>query len=139
MSITDSHTWKRLENNWKNGFESLTREEKEAIALWWLESETMNGTLDQFFHNSSGDLALIALSGLESLSTPVTLQAFRSSLSYFGHSYPTDRNQRMATLEEIEARHGADVFAAASRVIQDLPENFLQSAVDRLELAYART
>lgn len=99
----------------------------------------MNGTLNQFFWNSSGDLALIALSGLEKLNASATLKAFMSALEFFGESYPVDRVQRMVRLEEIERVHGEDVFTPASRIIQDLPENFVQTALSRLEALYART
>lgn len=139
MSLTSSPTWKQLEENWGNGFESLMEEEQEALALWWLEAETMNGTLNQFFWNSSGDLALIALSGLRKLNAPITLKAFMSALEFFGESYPIDRDQRMIRLEEIEAAHGQHVFTPASRIIQDLPEGFVQAAVSRLEALYACT
>jgi len=137
MSLTESPTWKLLEQHWDEGFDSLMQEEKEAIALWWLEAETMNGTLDQFFWNNSGDLALIARSGLVSLGMPVTLQALQSALDYFGDTYPTNREQRMQQLEAIEEVHGAGVFIPASDIIQDLPEDFVQAAVDRLENIYA--
>ena len=139
MSLTSSPTWKQLEKNWGNGFDSLMKEEQEALALWWLEAETMNGTLNQFFWNSSGDLALIALSGLKELKVPITLKAFMSALEYFGELYPVNREQRMARLEEIEAAHGEDVFTPAYRIIQDLPEDFVQAALFRLEVLYART
>ena len=138
MSLTDSPTWKRLEANWANGFDRLMKEEQEALALWWLEAETMNGTLSQFFWNSSGDLALIALSGLQNLNMPVTLEAFESALAYFGETYPADRERRMARLKEIEATYGVNVFTPSSWIIQDLPEDFVQAAVNRLEAIYAR-
>ncbi len=132
----NSPTWKLLEQRWDQGFDSLMKEEKEAIALWWLEAETMNGTLDQFFWNSSGDLALIAKSGLESLRMPITLCALQTVLDYFGPCYPTNREQRMEQLEQIQALHGEEVFISASRIIQDLPEDFVQAAVNRLTTIY---
>lgn len=138
MGIMESATWTLLEQRWDQGFEWLLQEEKEAIALWWLEAETMNGTLNQFFWNSAGDLAPLAKSGLESLNMPITLRALQSALDYFATSYPSDRALRMAQLEEIERIHGAEVFTPASRIIQDLPEDFVQAAVDRLKLIYAR-
>ena len=77
-------TWKQLEQRWEQGFEQLSLAEQQAIALWWLEAETMNGTLNQFFWNSSGDLALIARDGLVRLQQPITLKALDSALAYFG-------------------------------------------------------
>lgn len=137
MSSTENATWNRLEQNWAKGFASLQREEQETLALWWLESETMNGTLNQFFWNSSGDLALLALAGLKNLTTPVTLAAFNSALAYFGDDYPCNRELRMAKLELLEAQYGADLFTPASRIIQDLPEDFVGAALQRLALVYA--
>ena len=131
-------TWKQLEQRWEKGFEQLSLAEQQAIALWWLEAETMNGTLNQFFWNSSGDLALIARDGLVRLQQPITLKALDSALAYFGAQYPVDRDQRMDMLEEIEAQHGEDVFTPASRIIQDLPERFVEAAVADIAHIYAQ-
>lgn len=138
MGVSNSPTWKQLEDRWDQGFDTLLREEQEAIALWWLEAETMNGTLNQFYWNNAGDMALLARDGLRSLGMPITLAALESTLAHFGDTYPLDRDARMAMLEVIEAQHGTDVFTPASRVIQDLPEDFVQAAVDRLAVLYAR-
>ena len=137
MSLTDSPTWQRLEARWADGFEQLHAHEQEAIALWWLEAETMNGTLDQYFWNSAGDQALIALRGLHSLQVPVTIEAFGAALALFGEHYPCERDARMDVLQTLEAQHGEGLFNAPSRVIQDLPEDFVQAALDRLQRLYA--
>ncbi|MFN9473018.1 DUF4375 domain-containing protein [Acidovorax sp.] len=138
MGVSSSPTWKQLEARWDQGFDTLLREEQEAIALWWLEAETMNGTLNQFYWNSSGDLALLARDGLRSLGMTITLAALGSTLAYFGATYPLDRDVRMAVLEVIEAQHGEEVFTPASQIIQDLPEDFVQAAMERLAGLYAR-
>jgi hypothetical protein len=138
MNATKTAIWKRLEERWDQGFGTLLPEEQEAIALWWLEAETMNGSLNQFFWNSSGDLALIAVAGLKNLDAPTTLRAFESALKYFGNHYPTSREARMQVLEAIEREHGSDVFTPASNVIQDLPERFVEAAVERLTSIYVR-
>lgn len=137
MPLTENLTWKRLEENWARGFDCLQQEEQETLALWWLESETLNGTLNQFFWNSSGDLAMLALAGLKKLTAPVTLAAFTSALAYFGDDYPSNRELRMRKLEMLEAQFGADLFTPASRIIQDLPEDFVGAALQRLALVYA--
>ena len=136
MSITSSPTWQQLEARWDNGFETLLAQEQEAIALWWLEAETMNGRLDQYFWNSAGDQALIALRGLHSLHMPITGKAFGTALALFGAQYPEARDARMQALEALEAEHGEDLFDAPSRLIQDLPEDFVQAALDRLTELY---
>lgn len=137
MESTGDATWDKLETRWDEGFDTLTSEEQEAIALWWLEAETMNGTLDQFFWNNAGDMAMIALAGLKSLGMTTTRQAFESALAFFGDDYPLDRSERMRRLEALEEAHGTKIFLPATRIIQDLPEDFVQAALDRLEKIYA--
>ena len=44
----------------------------------------------------------------------------------------------MDMLEEIEAQHGPDVFTPASRIIQDLPERFVEAAVTDIAQRYAQ-
>ncbi len=138
MGLSSSPTWKKLEERWDQGFDTLLREEQEAIALWWLEAENMNGTLNQFYWNNAGDMALLARDALRSLGMPITLAALESTLAYFGDRYPLDRDERMAVLEVIEARYGEEVFTPASRIIQDLPEDFVEAAVERLGRLYAQ-
>lgn len=135
-SITQTPAWKKLEGRWSQGFDGLLDEEKEAIALWWLEAETLNGTLNQFFWNSAGDMALTARSALQSLGMPITLRALDDALAFFGPDYPVNRSERVDRLKAIEARWGEDVFTPASRTIEELPEDFVQAAVDRLGRLY---
>ena len=127
-----------MEVRWEKGFDTLLLEEREAIAIWCLVAETMNGTLGQFFWNSSGDLALIARAGLEKLGQPITLAALDSALAYFGPDYPVERFKRQDVLEAIEAQHGEDVFRQASNVIQDFPEDVEEAALQRLGELYVR-
>lgn len=135
---TSEQVWKILEDRWDKGFDGLLIEEKQAIALWWLQAETMNGGLDQFFWNSSGDLALLARAALHGLEQRATLAALDSALQHFGASYPVEREERMQALKKIEQEHGVEVFTPASDVIQDLPEDFVEAAIIRLLEVYAR-
>jgi hypothetical protein len=42
------NTWTVLKSRWRElGFDGLTSIEREAIALWWLEAEVMNGGLQR--------------------------------------------------------------------------------------------
>jgi len=128
--------WQQLEQRWQSGFEALMPEEQQTVALWWLEAETMNGTLNQYFWNTAGDQALIARAGLVRLRQSITRDTLDSALTYFGPDYPEDREQRMEKLEAIEAEHGSDVFTPASRIIQDLPEDFVAAALRHLATIY---
>jgi Domain of unknown function (DUF4375) len=136
-TATNSLTWKMLETRWDKGFDALEPEEQEVLALYWLEAETMNGGLDQFFHNSSGDLALLALAGLKRLNCMQTHQVLSDIMTLvFGENYPIDRDERFPFLEEIIAKLGPDYERDATNFITDLPEEFLELAVKSLEKRY---
>lgn len=135
---TNSLTWKMLETRWEKGFEHLEPEEQEVIALYWLEAECMNGGLDQFFHNTSGDLAPLALAGLKRLNCMQTYTILNDLiLQVFRNNYPIEREARFAFLEKNVAKYGADYARLATNFIQDLAEDFLPLAIISLEKRYA--
>lgn len=124
--------WQKVEKRWDAGFEKLTKQEQQTIAIWWLESENNNGTLNQFFWNNAGEMALIAREGLVRLQQHAALAALDSALAYFGPDYPEDRDEPMKRLELIEAQHGENVFNAASYLLQDLPQSMTDIALQDL-------
>jgi Domain of unknown function (DUF4375) len=135
---TNSLTWKMLETRWDKGFDALEPEEQEVLALYWLEAETMNGGLDQFFWNSSGDLAPLALAGLKRLNCIQTYTVLSDLMMLvFGENYPIKREGRFPFLEKIEAKLGPEYDRKATNYIQDLSEDFLPMAVKSLEKRYA--
>jgi hypothetical protein len=137
INLSNSLTWKMLETRWDKGFAQLEPEEQEVLALYWLETETMNGSLEQFFWNSSGDLAPLALAGLMRLQCEKTAHHLRQSMHLInGDNYPLGRDKRMNYLEKLEATHGIDVFKESSDFITDLSEDFLPLAVQSLEKRY---
>ena len=116
----------------------MSSEEQEAIALYWLEAETLNGGLDQFFHNSSGDLAPLALAGLKRLNCMQTFNILSDLMRLiFGENYPIVREDRFDFLTQIEAKFGLDYDRIATNFIQDLHEDFMPLAVKNLETIYA--
>lgn len=136
----DDTTWKALEQRWDEGFDTLWPEEQQTIALWWLVSESMNGGLDQFFWNSSGDLALLAQAGLRRLQLPQTLAALNQALSHFGPDYPVEREARHTVLLRLEAEWGQEdfnrLFDAPTTVMQDYAERCDEVAVNDLRPRY---
>jgi Domain of unknown function (DUF4375) len=137
-TLTNSLTWKMLETRWEKGFDALEPEEKEVLALYWLEAETMNGGLDQFFWNSSGDLAPLAFAGLRRLNCMQTYTVLSDLMMLvFGENYPIVREDRFPFLEKIEAKLGTEYDRKATNFIQDLSEDFLPMAVKSLEKRYA--
>jgi hypothetical protein len=139
MNKQQNLVWKQLETRWGKGFDQLMLEEQQAIALWWLQAETMNGGLDQFFHNSSGDMALLALAGLKRLDCMQTHVVLNDMMTLvFGESYPKEREARFPFLERIEALLGPDYDRKATNFIQDLTEDFMPLAIQDIEKIYAK-
>ncbi|RZL63560.1 MAG: DUF4375 domain-containing protein [Variovorax sp.] len=140
MSL-DERTWETLERRWGEGFDALWPEEQQTIALWWLVSETMNGGLDQFFWNSSGDQAVLARAGLRRLQLSVTGAALDRALAHFGPAYPENREARHAALNRLIDHLGEAsfdrLFDQETRVIQDYAERCDEVAVADLKRRYA--
>lgn len=82
-----------LNERWTSqGYERLTPAEQKFIALWWLNGDVMNGGFDQYFFNSSGDMALDALEGLRDIGAAEPERILREALAVFGRDgYPLDR------------------------------------------------
>ena len=98
----------------------------------------MNGGLDQFFHNSSGDLAPLALAGLKRLNCLQTYAMLSGLMKLvFGENYPTAREERLNFLTHIDHKFEPDYDKIATNFIQDLHEDFLPQAVNTFEKLYA--
>jgi hypothetical protein len=96
VSIMDS-IGERIE---AEGFDALTDPERYYWAIWWLESEANNGTFDQYFSNSSGELALEALQGLKAVGAKQMADIFQLAIDMFPSSQvPKDRQQRNKILD----------------------------------------
>lgn len=133
---------KTVQARWeKLGFGELLSAEQQYIALFWLKGEIMNGGFHQYFTNNSGDLAPLALQGLNAIGAIESLKILGEALAIFPPGcYSTDREQReknlMAISEgDIEAEIRA--FDRASNALQDYPEDFYGMALDRLAALYS--
>ncbi|MEP9412906.1 DUF4375 domain-containing protein [Gordonia sp. VNQ95] len=119
------------------GFGDLDDDERETLALWWLEADTANGGFEQFLWNSAGDLLPIALSGLRRVGAEGTLTAVTEAVAVLGPDYPADRMVRDAVLADLVTRLGQDtydhLFDEVTDIIADNVDNFLETAL--LELA----
>jgi hypothetical protein len=125
----------------KLGFGELLPEEQRYIALFWLKCEIMNGGFHQYFTNDSGDLAPLALEGLNEIGAIESLRILEDALAVFPRGcYSTDREQREKNLMAIS---GGDIeaeiraFDRVSDALQDYPEDFYGMALDRLAALYS--
>ena len=82
------------------GFASLTPAEQVFIGVWWLEAEVNNGGFEQYYDNSSGDIAYLAPSHLRSIGAEHTAVIVEQAGRAFGpEGPPADRVTRQLILE----------------------------------------
>jgi hypothetical protein len=128
------HRWEKL------GYDALLPAEQQYIALWWLVAEVMNGGFDQYFMNSSGDLAPVALEALKAVGATESLNILEQAMAIFGlGGYSIDREERWNKRRAIDPDGNAQIqtFDKLSRALEDSPEDFEGAALDRLAVIYS--
>jgi hypothetical protein len=86
----------------RDGLDSLAQYERDYIAVWELHAETSNGSLDQYFVNSSGDHALEALQALRTIGAARAAEVLQRAIDVFGvGGYTTDTQLRNSRLNAI--------------------------------------
>lgn len=125
-----------IEDRWTRlGFNELLPEERDFILVWWLEAEASNGTLHQYFSNSTGDSAVDALGALDRIGAQCAANVLREALKLFGEGlYPTDRTQRNKTLDSLPT----DAFSNLTDRLFDESEDVRSLAIDRVRDAYIK-
>lgn len=90
------------------GKRSLGDEERELLAVWRLDSEVNNGGFDQFYWNSSGDLAKEAVEGLTTIGAEERAAIVEAANSQFPSQRPSeDREERQKQLNSIQSSSGS--------------------------------
>ncbi|MBI2393459.1 MAG: DMP19 family protein [Deltaproteobacteria bacterium] len=84
-------------------FEELTEVERVIATVWALEADVNNGGFDQFFFNSSGDLAFFAPKALSIIGAPSTAMIVARANALFGAGGPPrERGLRQAQLAALQ-------------------------------------
>lgn len=139
MDLTNAQqeAWDKLGQRYEDvGFGELTKHEQHFVALEALAGDTLNGSLDQYFFNSSGDLALVAIEALDSLDEKEASSTLRSVITtLWPAGYPTARSERFEKISEVEDGAFLD---SESDVIVASHERFLARSLDVLADLYAR-
>ena len=66
-----------IETRWRrHGYDALLPEERDYLLVWWLEAEASNGSLHQYFDNSTGDAALDTLNALRRINAQTPRRFF---------------------------------------------------------------
>jgi hypothetical protein len=123
------------------GFASLTPTEVLVFCMWDVVSEVNNGGFDQFFLNSSGDLAHETLAGLRAIGAAHTAELLAGLMSRFGaEGPPRDRDARIDALvslreEDTEAFEAADAaFYADNEPVWALTATYCAAHRDDLHV-----
>ena len=134
MTLDADEIRDRLEDRWKRiGYDALLPEERDFILVWWLEAEASNGSLHQYFANSTGDSAIDALAALDRIGAQCAANVFRDALKLFGDGpYPTDRTQRSKALDLLPT----NAFSSLTDRLVDESEDVRSLAIDRVGDAY---
>tara|TARA_R110002167_G_scaffold42935_15_gene130090 strand:- start:11557 stop:12009 length:453 start_codon:yes stop_codon:yes gene_type:complete len=110
----------------QKGFQSLTNKEKAIFTIWWLEAEVNNGGFHQYFWNSAGDHALLALEALNNIGASKTANLLENALEIgFSGSYTQERNDRQNILE-INEDLKMDKLGALDSKFYEYEENFYE-------------
>ena len=137
LTNTQRDAWDKLGQRYEEvGFGRLSTLERQFVALEALAGDTLNGSLDQYFCNSSGDLALIAIEAIDALGEQGVSATLREVISeLWPTGYPTDRSERNERFSNIND----DVFLESeSDVIVASHERLLAQSLDALAESYAK-
>lgn len=89
----------------KKGWEHLTDTERHLLAVQELQGEVNNGGFDQYFFNSSGNDAEVALAGLKAMGANASASLLERAMAVFpGGKPPADRQKRWAAMETIKTQ-----------------------------------
>jgi hypothetical protein len=89
-------------------FEACSFASRTLFAAHWCQSEVCNGGLHQFFGNSTGVLAPEAVTSFRCIGMPMTAAVVSQAMSWFGPTYPRDREVRNENLAKYEREHPED-------------------------------
>ncbi len=131
-------TYQEFRRRWeRDGYEGLSDFEREVAALDMLHGDLLNGGLARYFLSASGDRCPDALAALASLGVDSVHDALESAVDdLWPGGYPTDREKRIERSREPDGPV-ARMLDQQTRTIQGQPENYLGSALDRLQQLYS--
>jgi len=94
-------------------FGNAARAHQVAFAAGWFQGEVLNGGLTQFFANDTGVLAPEAAEACRTVGMSRLAGKLAEAMSWFGTSYPRDRETRRQALEQYALLHkGASIYHA---------------------------
>ncbi|MEQ2005950.1 MAG: DMP19 family protein [Limisphaerales bacterium] len=111
----------------------LTDTERRLLAAYWVEAEANNGGFDQYFFNSAGDNAEVALVGLKDMGAAGPAGLLERAMAVFpGGKPPADRFKRQEVMQQISTQ-SKPVWEKCDSEFYKLTER-----ISDLSLAYAK-
>jgi hypothetical protein len=95
------------------------------FAAHWAAREVMNGSLVQFFFNSSSMLAPEAVSALRAIGFQQSAQALDDAIRALGPSYPRNRPRRLQIIEPLYNNNLSSAQKALTNHLYAKSEDFL--------------
>ena len=105
------------------GFRGLAADEQILVAIWGLEADVNNGGFEQFYFNSSGDLAAHAASALRTIGAVRMASIVEAASGRFGPAGPSgDRAVRQGQLRRLVGASD-DLFEDLDRKFYEYPDD----------------
>lgn len=106
------------------GFDGLNEKEQAIYTIWWLEAEVNNGGFHQYFWNSAGDHADVALKSLNDIGATKTASLLEKAIDIaFDGQLPESRAERQDQLE-IDEDSKVDALGDLDSEFYKYSENF---------------
>ena len=105
---------------------ALTPGQRALLAAHWTVAEVCNGGFDQYFINSTGDLAFEARAGFERIEAIKTAQLLDRVFKAFpGGSVPRNRDDRIELLEGVDDDERDQLFESLDQEFYSLMDSEL--------------
>ena len=109
----------------RRSYNELTSAEKKLLLLNMLQSEVLNGTVEQYLTNSSGDFYSETLTALDEVNASTTRSILTEIAGWFEDGKPSpDRGARIRQVEAIKTHNGADHEKIIRRETKRLQASF---------------
>ncbi|MCP3874351.1 MAG: DMP19 family protein [Desulfobacteraceae bacterium] len=117
----------------KQGLSSFTIPERYIYAIEGMVREVNNGGFNQFFFNSSGELAYDLIPALEAINALNAKEIAQRALKIFGQPASLDRDTRVEHLGQITNNFELELWNECDNAFYDLSEQFESIMLDYIE------
>jgi hypothetical protein len=119
-----------LDKEERRGLASFSAPERHVYAVQGMSREVNTGGFEQFFFNSSGELAFDLVPGLEAMGSKENLSIARRALERFGRPQSLAEDARHAHLERIIEARGWETWQDLDDEFYDNPEDLERMTLD---------